>query len=53
MVDEIFNEIPAGKNHSPMLELAAIEQASPYKIVQAEFIKNAIIPETTHEIKKP
>ncbi len=53
IVDEIFEEIPEGKNHSPMLELAAIEQASPYKLVEAKFIKNAVIPETTHEIKKP
>lgn len=53
IVDEIFVEIPEGKNHSPMLELAAMEQASPYKMVQADFIRNAVIPETTHEIKKP
>jgi hypothetical protein len=53
VVDEIFLEIPENKNHSPMLELEAIEQASPYKMVQADFIRDTVIPETTHEIKKP
>lgn len=53
IVDEIFAEVPEGKNHSPMLELASIEQASPYKMVEADFIRKAVIPETTHEIKKP
>jgi hypothetical protein len=53
VVDEIFNEVPAEKNHSPMLELAALEEASPFKMVAAEFIRDAAIPETTHEIKKP
>jgi hypothetical protein len=53
VVDGIFSEIEEGKNFSPMPELAAIEQASPFKLVQADFIKNTLIPSATHELKKP
>lgn len=53
VVDEIFSEVGEGKNFSPMLELAAIEQASPFKPIKAEFIKNTNIPLATHELKKP
>lgn len=53
VVDEIFLEVGEGKNFSPMLELAAIEQASPFQPIKAEFIKNTNIPFATHELKKP
>lgn len=53
VVDGIFLEVGEGKNFSPMLELAAMEQASPYKPVKADFIKDTVVPFVTHEIKKP
>lgn len=52
IVDEIFNEVPEGQNHSPMLELLNIEQQSPYKEVKADHIKNTQTLQVTHELKK-
>jgi hypothetical protein len=52
VVDEIFHEVCDGENRSPMVDLEAMEQASPYKLVQAGFIKDAAVPFVTHEIKK-
>lgn len=52
IVDGIFEEIPEGKNHSPMLELLNIEQNSPYKEVSADHIKSLKTIEVSHELKK-
>jgi hypothetical protein len=52
IVDEIFNEVPEGANHSPMLELLNIEQQSPYNEVKADHIKNTQTIQVSHELKK-
>jgi hypothetical protein len=52
VVDEIFSEVDAGVNRSKELKLESLEQASPYRLVDAISLDEFKTISVTHELTK-